>query len=221
MTLRDIFIRNPNEDAKVVKEYGWERVHLVLTENWTKLIGLNFLYLLCCIPIITIPAATCAMHRVVLNWVRESSFDSVVPAFFGEFKVNFLKRTVFGLLLMLTPFSLTYYPMLFDMDGATVAVMCLTLFAYFCVTKYFYPLVVRMDVSLWENLKNAGSMAILEWRTTGRLLLSAGILDLLLLVLTHYAVPLYIILLCAFNCLLGCAFVNYPFMKYFEPEKLN
>ena len=61
MTLRDIFIRNPNEDAKVVKEYGWERVHLVLTENWTKLIGLNFLYLLCCVPIVTIPAATCAM----------------------------------------------------------------------------------------------------------------------------------------------------------------
>ena len=33
MTLRDLFIRNPNEDAKAVKEYGWERVHLVLTEN--------------------------------------------------------------------------------------------------------------------------------------------------------------------------------------------
>ena len=221
MTLRDLFIRNPNEDAKTVKEYGWERVHMVLTENWVKLIGLNILYLLCCLPVITIPAATCAMHRVILNWVRETSFDSMVPVFFREFKVHFWKRTVFGLLMLLTPFSLSYYPMLLGMDGGVIAVMGLSLLAYFCVTKYFYPLVVLMDVSLWQNLKNACSMAILEWRTTGLLLLSAGILDLVLLLITYYAVPMYLIILCAFNCLLGCAFVNYPFMKYFEPDKLD
>lgn len=221
MTLRDLFIRNPNEDAKTVKEYGWERVHMVLTENWVKLIGLNFLYLLCCLPIVTIPAATCAMHRVILNWVRESSFDSMVPVFFREFKVNFHKRTAYGLLMLIAPYSLSYYPMLFGMEGGTVAVMAISLVLYFCISKYFYPLVVLMDVSLWQNFKNACSMAILEWRTTGRLLLSAGILDLMLLVLTNYAMPFYIIILCAFNCLLGCAFVNYPFMKYFEPDKLN
>ena len=221
MNLRDLFIRNPNEDAKAVKEYGWERVHMVLTEGWVRLIGLNLLYLLCCVPIVTIPAATCAMHRLVLNWVRETSFDSVVPAFFREFKTNFGKRTVFGLLMLLAPFSLSYYPMLFGMEGGTAAVMILSLVAYFCITKYFYPLVVLMDVSLWQNLKNACSMALLEWRTTLRLLFSAGVLDLVLLLITYYAVPFYLIILCAFSCLLGCAFVNYPFMKYFEPEKLN
>lgn len=220
MSLRDIFFRNPNQDAKAVKEYGWERVHLVLTQEWVKLIGLNLLYLLCCVPIVTIPAATCGMHRVILNWVRETSYEGIVPAFFREFKTNFWKRTGFGLLLLIAPYSLSYYPFLFGMEGGTVAVMAISLVVYFCITKFFYPLVVLLDVSLWQNFKNACIMAVVEWRTTLQLLVTAGILDLFLLVMTNYALPLYIIILCSFNCLLGCAFVNHPFMKYFEPENL-
>lgn len=220
MSLRDLFFKSKNQDAKVVKEYGWERVQLVLTEGWVKLIGLNLLYLICCVPVFTIPAATCAMHRVLLNWVRETSYDAMVPAFFREFRVNFLRRTAFGLLLLIAPYSLSYYPMLFGYEGGTVAVMGISLVLYFCITKYFYPLVVLLDVSLWQNFKNACILAIVEWRTTVQLLITAGVLDLMLLVLTNYALPFYIIILCAFNCLLGCAFVNYPFMKHFEPEKL-
>lgn len=221
MSLRDIFFRIKDADAKAVKEYGWERVQLVLTQDWVKLIGLNLLYLLFCLPVFTIPAATCGMHRVILNWVRESSFEEMVPAFFREFKTNFLKRTVFGLLMLIAPFSLSYYPMLFGMEGGTVAVMGICLVVYFCISKYFYPLVVLLDVSLWQNFKNACIMAVVEWRTTLQLLITAGILDLMLLVMTNYALPFYIIILCAFNCLLGCSFVNYPFMKYFEPDSLN
>lgn len=221
MSLRDIFFRDPDRDAKAVKEYGWERVHLVLTQDWVKLIGLNLLYLLCCLPVFTIPAATCGMHRVVLNWVRESNYEGIVPAFFREFRVNFWKRTVFGLLMLITPYSLAYYPLLFGAEGGVVAVFAITLLVYFCVSKYFYPLVVLLDVSLWQNLKNACIMAVVEWRTTVRLLASAGLLDLVLLLITYYALPFYIIILCAFNCLLGCAFVNYPFMKYFEPDSLK
>lgn len=221
MSLRDFFLRSKDADAKAVKEYGWERIHLVLTQDWVKLIGLNLLYLVCCLPVLTIPAATCAMHRVVLNWVRETSFEGLVPAFFREFKTNFWKRTGFGLLLLIAPYSLAYYPFLFGMEGGTVAVMGISLLVYFCITKYFYPLVVLLDVGVWQNFKNACIMAVVEWRTTLQLLITAGVLDLMLLVMTNYALPFYIIILCAFNCLLGCSFVNYPFMKYFEPEKLQ
>lgn len=221
MSLRDIFFKSKNEEAKAVKEYGWERVQLVLTENWVKLIGLNLLYLVCCLPVVTIPAATCAMHRVILNWVRETSYEAMIPAFFREFRVNFWKRTGFGLLMLIAPYSLAYYPMLFGYEGGTLAVGCIALVAYFCITKFFYPLVVLLDVSIWQNFKNACIMAVVEWRTTVQLLITAGVLDLMLLVMTNYALPFYIIILCAFNCLLGCSFVNYPFMKHFEPEKLS
>ena len=46
-----------------LKASGWESVRLVLSQYWVRLIGLNLLYLLCCLPVITIPAATCGLHR--------------------------------------------------------------------------------------------------------------------------------------------------------------
>lgn len=221
MALRDKFprFRRKDVDAKIVKTYGWERVGLVLKEQWVRLIGLNLLYLVCCLPIVTIPAATCAMHRVLLNWVRETSYEDMLPAFFREFKVDFWKRTGFGLLLLIAPFSLSYYPLLLGYEGGVTAIFAITIILYFCITKYFYPLLVLLDVTVWQNFKNACIMAVVEWRTTLLLLATAGIIDLLFLVLTAYALPLYIIFLCAFNCLLGCAFVNEPFEKHFGTTK--
>lgn len=218
MSLRERFFSDkpPKEDAKAVKDYGWERVGYVLKQHWVKLIGLNLLYLLCCLPVVTIPGATCAMHRVILNLVRENSYESMLPAFFREFRVNFWKRTLFGLLLIVAPVSLSWYPAALGMEGGSAAVLVLGAVLYFCISKYFYPLLVLLDVSVWENFKNACIMAVVEWRTTLQLLGTAGLIDLMLLLFTYQAVPLYIIILCAFNCLLGCAFVNQPFQKYFE-----
>lgn len=217
MALRDRFpwLKRREREAKPVSTFGWERVWLVLKERWFQLIGLNLLYVLCCLPVITIPSATCALHRVILNWVRETSFEEMLPAFFREFRQNFVKRAVFGLLLLIAPFSLSYYPMLFGSQGGATAVFAITMILYFSITKYFYPLLVLLDVTVWQNFKNACIMAVVEWRTTLRLLGTAGIVDLLLLVLTAYALPVYLIIMCAFNCLLGCAFVNEPFEKYF------
>lgn len=217
MALRDRFprLRRKDAEAKAVSTYGWERIWLILKERWTHLIGLNLLYILCCLPVVTIPAATCAMHRVILNWVRETSFEPMLPAFFREFRVNFGKRMLFGLLLLIAPVSLSYYPLLLGSEGGSAAILAITLVLYFCITKYFYPLLVLLDVTLWQNFKNACILAVIEWRTTLRLLGTAGVIDLLLLVLTAYALPLYLIFLCAFNCLLGCAFVNEPFEKHF------
>ena len=209
----------PKEDARIVKNYGWERVGYVLSQHWVMLIGLNLLYLLCCLPVVTIPAATCGMHRVILNLVRENAFEDMFPAFFREFKTNFLKRTGFGLLLMIAPFSLTYYPLLLGMEGGVTAMFVITVVLYFCITKYFYPLLVLLDVSVWQNFKNACIMALVEWKTTLQQLLTAGLIDAFLLLMTLQAAPLYILFLCAFNCLLGCAFVNYPFEKYFGEMK--
>ena len=217
MSLRERLLRRKRADvdAKVVGTYGWERVGLVLGQHWVMLIGLNLLYLVCCLPVVTIPAATCAMHRVLLNLVRETSYEGMLPAFFREFKVNFVRRTVFGLLLLIAPFSLSYYPLLFGMEGGVTSMAAISLLLYFCITKYFYPLLVLLDVSVWENFKNACIMALVEWRTTVRLIMSAGIIDVMLLLFTMHALPLYIIILCSFNCLMGCAFVNEPFDKYF------
>lgn len=221
MELRGRFqlFKRRETEAKAVRTYGWERVWVVLKENWLKMIGLNLLYLVCCLPVVTIPAATCALHRVVLNWVRETSYEDMLSVFFREFKQDFVKRAIWGLLALIAPFSLSYYPMLLGSQGGATGVFAITMILYFCVTKYFYPLLVLLDVTVWQNFKNACIMAILEWRTTLLLLGTAGVVDLLLLVLTAYTLPVYIIIMCVFNCLLSCAFINKAFEKYFGEKR--
>ena len=105
------------------------------------------------------------------------------------------------------------------MEGSAVVITTtISVLLYFCITKYFYPLLVLLDVDIWANFKNACIMAVVEWRTTLQLLITAGLLDLMLLLFTYQALPFYIIILCAFNCLLGCSFANQPFEKYFGSE---
>lgn len=212
--MRKIFNRSGGE-AGAVRQYGWERVWLVLSQQWLKMIGLNLLYVACCLPVFTIPAATGALHRVTLNWVR-SRFDGVVSAFFQEFRTDFLRRTGWGLVLLLIPLSLPVYPLILRMEGGCIPVFLVTVLLYFCFSHYFYPLVVLLDVPVWANVKNAFAMAVLERRTTLMMLATAGVLDALLLVLTAYAAPLFLFFLCSFNCLVCCAFFNRCFAMRFE-----
>ena len=129
---------------------------------------------------------------------------------------------MFGLLLLLAPASIACYPIIFGMEGSAVVITTtISVLLYFCITKYFYPLLVLLDVDIWANFKNACIMAVVEWRTTLQLLITAGLLDLMLLLFTYQALPFYIIILCAFNCLLGCSFVNQPFEKYFGSKKAS
>lgn len=144
-----------------LKASGWESVRLVLSQYWVRLIGLNLLYLLCCLPVITIPAATCGLHRVILNMVRETRYEGVFHGFFAEFRTHFLKRTVFGLLLLLAPASIACYPIIFGMEGSAVVITTtISVLLYFCITKYFYPLLVLLDVDIWANFKMPAS-----WRS--------------------------------------------------------
>ena len=47
-----------------LKASGWESVRLVLSQYWVRLIGLNLLYLLCCLPVVTAGASTLALYAV-------------------------------------------------------------------------------------------------------------------------------------------------------------
>jgi uncharacterized membrane protein YesL len=69
---------------------------LFLDEIWTA-VGLNLLWLLCCLPIVTIGASTCAFYetarkRLVLQEGR------VFSIFFKSFRTNFPQATIIGLI---------------------------------------------------------------------------------------------------------------------------
>jgi len=54
---------------------------VVLRQFWAEMIGVNVLFILCCLPLVTIPAAWCGLHRVILNRVR-ARHEPVLSSFF-------------------------------------------------------------------------------------------------------------------------------------------
>ena len=61
---------------------------------------LNFLMIICCIPIITIGAACTGMHYVLLKIVRGEE-GYLVRGFFKSFKQNFRQATILWLIMLL------------------------------------------------------------------------------------------------------------------------
>lgn len=76
---------------------GAARFFYLAYTHFAKLVGVNLLFLLFSIPIVTIPAALSGMNRVCILLVREGT-ASVWSDFIGEFKCSFLKSLPLGLL---------------------------------------------------------------------------------------------------------------------------
>lgn len=64
------------------------------------LMWLNFLFVVCSIPIVTIGASTTAMHYVCLKMARDEDCY-IAKSFFKSFKENFKQSTIIWLILMI------------------------------------------------------------------------------------------------------------------------
>ena len=65
------------------------------------LLILNFICLLCCVPVITIFDSLAALHAVTLKLLRNET-DSVVKPFFRFFRENFVKSIPYTLIFLVT-----------------------------------------------------------------------------------------------------------------------
>ncbi len=99
MKLTDIIMKKRFAPGKGVTELppekGVRRYFFLLSIHFSKLCGLNLLFVLFSIPIITMPAALCGMNRVLILLVREGNCY-LWDDFIKEFKASFFKSLPFG-----------------------------------------------------------------------------------------------------------------------------
>lgn len=132
-----------------------------------QLMLLNVIYILCCVPIVTIGPATAALTYVLRNFVREVPVFPVAD-FFDQFKKNFKQGFIVGIIDILVigilSFSFIFYnnvaagtikmsisPMLaLALNGLALA----ALYVYFTMRYYFYTMMVTFDFKVWQILKN-------------------------------------------------------------------
>lgn len=134
--------------------------------NMFDLMVLNWLWLLCCLPVITIGPATCAVYSVTLKMAREESF-STVKCFFQEFKNSFVQGLASGLIALLLLlvaagdawFALQqtgYMHTVFLAVAISIAAVAMSFIAY------VFPLQARFKNSLKQHVINAFSLVFVS-----------------------------------------------------------
>ena len=123
------------------------------------LIALNLVWLVCCIPIITIGPSTAAMYCVVRKIAR-GEWPAIFKTFFQAFKENF-KQSLLVFLVLLIPICLVAVYLLLSVSGALDGVVLIKYLCYLgiviigCICTYAYPLIAHFDNSVGNTLKNA------------------------------------------------------------------
>ncbi|MCC6095636.1 MAG: YesL family protein [Eubacterium sp.] len=127
------------------------------------LMEINLLWLLCCLPVITIGASTTALYYSAMKIVRDEG-SSVSKGFFKSFRENFRESLPFTLLSLLITAVLVFdfhYLKNINTAGASIAYGIL-LFAgiiAIAVFSYAYPLLAHFDNTVKGTFNNAWRVA--------------------------------------------------------------
>ncbi len=128
------------------------------------LIILNLVFLVCCIPIITIGPALTALHYVTLKMARnEESY--ILRSFFKSFKQNFRQGLIINLILLATAAILYVDFRLIPVIGGTTAkvlqyLLMVLAFLFAMMYMYIYPVLAKFYNPITAVLKNSLLMAI-------------------------------------------------------------
>lgn len=128
------------------------------------LICLNVLWLICCIPVITIGASTTALYTVMLRLVRNEE-GYIFRGFFKAFKSNFKQSTVIWIILLLLGIVWTVDFRLAGLMPGTVGIVLSAIFLalgfmLLSVLIYIFPLTARYENGIKATFKNALILAV-------------------------------------------------------------
>ncbi|MEG0091780.1 MAG: YesL family protein [Oscillospiraceae bacterium] len=144
----------------------------VLTRDFWGLIGINMLYCLLCVPIVTIGAATIAFCKLSCNMVM-GTHVFLLSDFWQAFRNNLKKSLLYSFLLVLIAADLFIMGMTILTAGlvgipmiVTSAVCLFVAFLIVAVSIYIFPLLATTDLKLVDLVKNAVFLAVLgKWNT--------------------------------------------------------
>lgn len=122
---------------------------------------LNILWLICCLPIVTIGASTTALFYVTLK-IAKNEEGNITRAFFHSFKQNFKQGTLIWLILLAVGIMLgvdgyVLYHMRFSNVFWTIvtAIFLVAVVAYAIIMMYIFPLLARFQNTTLAMFKNA------------------------------------------------------------------
>jgi len=136
-------------------------IYRFFTRLWD-MIKLNFIWLICSLPIVTLGASTAAAFSVTLKMVDDTE-GYVVSDFFKAFRSNLKKGIPLGLIFVICSYGLYLYTQLFLVFESYKTVMLIVGivagFVYFMLFIYAFPLLARYENSIFKTLGNSYRIA--------------------------------------------------------------
>ena len=192
----------------------------VLFHKFWKLIGLNFLFLLSCIPVVTIGPALCAMAYVNRNFsIGKPLF--LISDYWETLRKNWKQGFIYGLffcgslglvgMAIALCIQYTAHNPLFQIPLC----LCWAVIGELIIVNFYAPLmIVTLDLSLWDILKNAFILSLVALRINLITLFLVGNLLLACLYFYPYSAFFVITILPAFLSLVS-SFNSYPIVEKF------
>lgn len=201
-------------ENKPLPEGGAKLFFYLLGTYFFKLIALNLLTLVLCLPVITIPASLSALSRVMMKLAMQG-YCSVYEEYFGEWKSALLRYLPFfflsalpaaaGIVLVYTRFA-----SLSGLGGfAIIAICALVFFFVYLLWCYAFPLFSMIDLPVWQNVRNAMFFVATQRKANLKLLLPI-LLVCVCLVFLPWTVPFFALVLLSFSSLMICCIVKPP-----------
>ena len=181
------------------------------------LVILNVLWLLCCIPIVTIGASNTALQYVALKMARnEESY--VARTFFRVFRENFRQSTiVWGILLLVIAVIAGDLYVVTQMElpaGQIMAVpFVLLAFLTLITAQYLFPVMAFFENSTKKVIRNSFLMAVAHLPYT-LAVTAIGLIPVLILLFTNIIMAVFINIIIAVSL---CTWLNaFLFRKLFD-----
>lgn len=143
------------------------------------LIVLNLLFLVCCIPVVTIGPAITALHYVTTKMAGEKDGTPVVGNFFKSFRANFRQGVLMGILFGAAGGFLGYDIYLLWHSGnfqnsIFKILIPVAAIAYMMTFVYAFPLLARFNNTVLGTIRNAFIMSVTSLPKTFSMLLLIG-----------------------------------------------
>lgn len=165
------------------------------------MVCLNIMWLVCCIPIVTIGASTTALYAVMLKLVKNEE-GYIFRGFFKSFKSNFRQSTIIWLILLFLgavwTVDLRLAGIMPGMVGTVLSAIFLILgFLLLSVMIYIFPLTARYENSIKATFKNALILTMTKMPYTlvmDAIVVAAVLASLWNIVTILFALPVWVLI---------------------------
>ena len=137
-----------------------DNVFFRILDIFAHFVLLNTLWLIACIPIITIFPATTALYSVVRKWVTEGADAGSVKLFYFSFKENFKKSFMIGFLWLIAGLILfvdmfILFQIEFTGKYFVFVMLSFSTILYVFTSVYVFFVMVQYELSIKNIIKNA------------------------------------------------------------------